>query len=49
MANIQDAAQQVRAALDKITQHKDDPDQVQKTVNEAKTKLDQLVQQAGQK
>jgi len=48
MANLRDAAQQVKQALDKITQAKNNPEQVQQAVNDAKQKLDQLIQQAGQ-
>jgi len=48
MQNIQDAANQVKAALDKIAQAKDNPQQIQQAVNDAKAKVDQLVQQAGQ-
>ena len=52
MANLQQAAQQtaqqIKDALDKIAQAKSNPEQVQQLVNEAKTKLDQFVQQATQ-
>lgn len=48
MGNIQQAAEQVKAALDKIAQAKSNPDQVQQLVNDAKAKVDQLVSQAQQ-
>jgi plasmid stabilization system protein ParE len=42
--------QQVKDALDKIAKAKDNPEQIQQLVNEAKTKVDQLAQadQSGQ-
>jgi hypothetical protein len=37
-------AQQIKDALDKIAKAKDDPEQIQQLVNDAKAKVDQLVQ-----
>jgi uncharacterized protein (UPF0147 family) len=48
MANVQDAANQLKAALDRIAQNKNDPNQVQQAVNDAKTKVDELAQAASQ-
>jgi hypothetical protein len=42
------AGQQLKQALDKIAQAKDNPQQIQQMVNDAKAKVDQLVQQANQ-
>ena len=44
--NIQNLAQQLKAALDKIAAAKDNPQQVQQAVNDAKAKVDQLAQEA---
>lgn len=46
MSNTQQAAQQIKDALDQIAQVKANPEQVQQKVNEAKVKVDQFVQQA---
>ena len=46
--NLKAAADQVKQSLDKITQAKNDPAQVQAAINEAKQKVDQLCQQADQ-
>jgi hypothetical protein len=48
MANVQDAANQLKAALDRINQNKNDPNQVQQAVADAKTKVDELMQAASQ-
>jgi hypothetical protein len=48
MANIRDAVQQVKQCFSKIEQAKDNPQELQKAITEAKQKLDQLVQQADQ-
>jgi phosphoketolase len=48
MANIQDAANQLKAALDRIAQNKNDPNQVQQAVNDAKTKVDEMAREASQ-
>lgn len=48
MGNLDQAAQQVKQSLDKITQAKDNPQQIQQAVQEAKQKVDQLIQQANQ-
>jgi hypothetical protein len=48
MPNVRDAGQQLKTALDKIAASKNNPDQVQAAVNEAKQKVDQLVQSAEQ-
>jgi hypothetical protein len=48
MANVQDTANQLKAALDRIAQNKDKPDQVQQAVNDAKTKVDELAHAASQ-
>jgi hypothetical protein len=48
MANVRDAAQQVKTAIDKIAQAKNNPEQLQQAVNDAKAKVDQLIQQTGQ-
>jgi phage shock protein A len=48
MANIQAAADQLKAALDRIAQNKGDPNQVQQAVNDAKAKVDELTQAASQ-
>lgn len=48
MANVQQTAQQVRQALDKITQNKDNPQKVEQAVNEAKQQVEKLVQEAQQ-
>jgi len=44
--NIQEIAAQVRKGLDRIDECKDDPAEVQKTVNALKAQLDNIVQQA---
>jgi len=46
--NLQAAAQQVKDALDKIANAKNDPAAVQQAINDAKAKVDQLVQQSEQ-
>jgi hypothetical protein len=46
MANIDQAAQAVNAALDKITQAGGDQQKVQQAVTEAKQKVTELVQAA---
>jgi hypothetical protein len=38
-------AQELKALLDRIAQAKDNPEQIQQMVNEAKSKVDQFVQQ----
>lgn len=48
MADIRDAANQLRAALEKISQVKNNPEAVQKAVDDAKTKVDQMAKQAEQ-
>ncbi len=48
MANVQQAAQQVKQALDKIAQAKSNPQQLDQLIQDAKQKVDQLVQQADQ-
>lgn len=48
MSNVQQTAQQVRQALDKITQNKDNPQKVEQVVNEAKQQVEKLVQEAQQ-
>jgi F0F1-type ATP synthase membrane subunit b/b' len=48
MGNLDQAAQQVKQALDKIAQAKDNPQQLQQMINDAKAKVDQLVQQANE-
>jgi predicted outer membrane protein len=48
MSSVQDAGQQVNQALDKIMQAKDNPQQLQQAVNDAKQKVQQLIQQAQQ-
>jgi hypothetical protein len=48
IAKVRDAAKQVKDALDRINQIKNNPDQVQKAVEDARAKVDQLVQQASQ-
>jgi hypothetical protein len=48
MANTQDLANQLKAALDRIAQQKNNPDQVQQAVNDAKAKVDELAQAASQ-
>jgi hypothetical protein len=48
MANIQDSANQLKAALDRIAQNKNNPDQVQQAVTDAKTKVDELAREAMQ-
>ena len=45
---IRDAAVQLRQALDKIAQIKNNPEQLQQAINDAKAKVDHLVQQAEQ-
>ena len=46
--NVQQLAQQLKAALDRIAAAKDNPQQVQQAVNDAKTKVDQMAQEAEQ-
>lgn len=48
MGNVQDTANQLKAALDRIAQNKNNPDQVQQAVNDAKTKVDELAREASQ-
>ncbi len=48
MGNLDQAAQQVKQALDKIAQAKDNPQQLQQMINDAKAKVDALVQQANE-
>jgi predicted transcriptional regulator len=48
MANTQELANQLKAALDRIAQQKDNPDQVQQAVNDAKAKVDEMARAAGQ-
>lgn len=48
MANVQDTANQLKAALDRIAQAKNDPNQIQQAVNDAKAKVDELAREAGQ-
>jgi predicted transcriptional regulator len=48
MTNTQDLANQLKAALDRIAQNKNDPSQVQQAVNDAKTKVDELAHAASQ-
>jgi RNase P/RNase MRP subunit p30 len=47
MADVRNAAQQVKTALDKIAAAKNNPEQLQQAITDAKTKVDQLIQQAG--
>jgi hypothetical protein len=47
MGNTQDLANQLKAALDRIAQNKNNPDQVQQAVNDAKAKVDELAHAAG--
>lgn len=46
MADIKQGATQLKAALDKIAQAKNNPEQVQQAVNDAKAQVDALVNQA---
>jgi hypothetical protein len=46
MADIKEAAAQLKTSLDKIIQAKNNPEQVQQMVNDAKAKVDQLCKQA---
>ena len=46
--NLRETGNQVKAALDRITQAKNDPAQVQQAVTEAKSKIDQMIQQSDQ-
>ena len=48
MANLRESGQQLKAALDKIAAAKANPEAVQQAVNDAKAKLDQMIQQADQ-
>jgi phage shock protein A len=48
MSNLQQAAQEVKSALDKITAAKSNPQQLDQAINDAKSKVDQLTQQASQ-
>ncbi len=48
MGNIQATADQLKAALDRIAANKNNPDQVQQAVNDAKTKVDELAREASQ-
>jgi methyl-accepting chemotaxis protein len=44
--NVQNLAQQLKAALDRIAAVKNNPDQIQQAVNDAKAKVDQLAKEA---
>ena len=46
--NLKSAGEQVKAALDKIAQAKNDPQAMQAAINDAKSKVDQLCQTAEQ-
>jgi methyl-accepting chemotaxis protein len=48
MANIQESAQQLKQALDRIMSARENPEEVKKLVEEAKQKIDQFVQQSQQ-
>jgi predicted transcriptional regulator len=48
MANIQELANQLKAALDRIAAAKSNPEHVQQAVNDAKAKVDELAQHAQQ-
>lgn len=48
MPNIQDAAQQLNAALDRIAAAANNPQQVQQAVQDAKQKVQEFVQHAQQ-
>jgi hypothetical protein len=48
MAQLQDTANKITAALDKITQAGGNQQQVQQAVQEAKQLVQQLVQEVGQ-
>ena len=43
--NLQQVSEQIKQTLDRIAQAKDNPQQVQQLVTDAKQKIDQLTQQ----
>ena len=46
MAELKDAAQQVKQALDQLQQATSDPNRMQQAISNAKQKIDQLVKMA---